>query len=60
MKTSTMFKRGLSLLMAFFLLACGTSNNYYQKGTATDRTGANGATNGNGKVPSGNAHKVNY
>ena len=33
---------------------------YPNTGTASDRTGTNGATNGTGKAPDGNAHELKY
>ena len=45
--------------MAIVLFSCA-SRQYANSGTAHDRTGTNGATNGNGKAPKGTAHKVNY
>lgn len=42
---------GLVLLTATFLAtSCASSNNGI-KGSAVDRTGTNGATNGTGKIP---------
>ena len=59
MKTISHFKRLLMAFMALLLFACSTSrpSNY---GTASDRTGTNGATNGTGKAPSGTAHNLKY
>lgn len=36
--------------MALLVLSC-SSGQYANHGTASDRTGTNGATNGTGKVP---------
>ncbi|WP_284653410.1 hypothetical protein [Flavobacterium terrisoli] len=47
-----------SALLAFtvlLLFSCGSSY-YANHGTASDRTGTNGATNGNGKAPRGTSH----
>jgi len=40
----------IALLLMFFATACA-GNNF--KGSASDRTGTNGATNGTGKIASG-------
>ena len=59
MKTTTTIKRSFALLGAILIMACSGAR-YANSGTAHDRTGANGATNGTGKAPSTTAHKVNY
>lgn len=40
----------LLVFVTLLLFSCGSSY-YANHGTASDRTGTNGATNGNGKVP---------
>ncbi|WP_445452580.1 hypothetical protein [Flavobacterium sp. 25HG05S-40] len=52
MKTLRNIRNGLFVGMALLLLAC-SSGKYANSGTAHDRTGTNGATNGNGKAPRG-------
>lgn len=51
----------LSILMialfGIILVSCKAYNN---TGTAHDRTGTNGATNGNGKTPRDNTHNFRY
>lgn len=59
MKTLFNIRTGLMAFMAIVLFSCA-SRQYANSGTAHDRTGTNGATNGNGKAPKGTAHKVNY
>ena len=49
----------LTAILLIFLCSCG-GNRYANTGTSSDRTGTNGATNGNGKVPQGTERKVNY
>jgi len=44
-------------LLGIILVSCKPYNHY---GSATDRTGTNGATNGNGKVPKDNVHSFSY
>ncbi|QBZ99021.1 hypothetical protein [Flavobacterium sangjuense] len=51
MKSLLNIRTGLLILMASVLLSCAC--HYANHGTASDRTGTNGATNGNGKVPRG-------
>lgn len=58
MKTLLNLRTMLLLLIAVFLFSCASQ--YSNRGTASDRTGTNGATNGNGKTPRTTAHKVNY
>lgn len=55
MKTLFNIRTGLLLFIALVLLAC-SSGQYANSGTASDRTGTNGATNGTGKAPKSNAH----
>lgn len=50
MKTLFNIRIGLLAFIALVLFSCGSSY-YSNHGTASDRTGTNGATNGNGKVP---------
>ena len=44
-------------LIGIILVSCKPYSNY---GTSSDRTGTNGATNGNGKVPRDNTHNYRY
>lgn len=55
MKTLLNIRTGLLAFMAVVVLAC-SSGQYANTGTASDRTGTNGATNGNGKTPRTSAH----
>lgn len=50
MKTLFNLRTGLLAFVALLLFSCGSSY-YSNHGTASDRTGTNGATNGTGKVP---------
>lgn len=59
MKTLFNLRTSLIAFMALVILSC-SSGRYANYGTAHDRTGTNGATNGNGKAPKGTSHKVNY
>jgi hypothetical protein len=59
MKTLATIRKGLLLFMVFAFLSC-SSGYYANHGTASDRTGTNGATNGTGKAPKGTSHRVNY
>ncbi|WP_162126714.1 hypothetical protein [Flavobacterium phycosphaerae] len=59
MKTVHHLRKGLLLVMVMAFLSC-SSGYYANHGTASDRTGTNGATNGTGKVPRGTSHRVNY
>lgn len=52
MKTIFNLRNFLMLFMALVLFSCASSQ-YVNHGTASDRTGTNGATNGTGKVPLG-------
>jgi hypothetical protein len=52
MKTINTLKAAVFFVATALLVGCGTS----YRGSATDRTGTNGATNGNGKVMSTSAH----
>lgn len=56
MKTIHALKAALLVLATTTLISCGTG----YKGSAADRSGTNGATNGNGKFPSGSAHGFRY
>lgn len=50
------------VLIAFLgalIVSCG-GGRYANSGTSSDRTGTNGATNGNGKVPTDNVHNFKY
>lgn len=59
MKTLLNIRTGLLVFMAsLMLLSCASQ--YSNRGTASDRTGTNGATNGNGKTPRTSAHNVKY
>ncbi|WP_309613051.1 hypothetical protein [Flavobacterium sp.] len=52
MKTLFNIRKGsLVLMVSLMLLSCASQ--YSNKGTASDRTGTNGATNGTGKVRRG-------
>ena len=59
MKTLFNLRTSILAFMAVLLLSCA-SNPYSNHGTASDRTGTNGATNGNGKTPRTTAHNVRY
>ncbi len=59
MKTLFNIRKGLLVFMSLTLLAC-SSGHYANYGTASDRTGTNGATNGTGKAPRGNSHSYRY
>ncbi|CAM3372153.1 Lipoprotein [Flavobacterium longum] len=48
------------LLIAFVGIVLVCCKAYPNTGTASDRTGTNGATNGNGKVPKDNVHNYRY
>jgi hypothetical protein len=52
MKAINTVKPALLITLAFLIISCGG-----YKGSASDTTGTNGATNGNGKVISTSAHK---
>ncbi len=56
MKTIHTLKAAAVIALTALFVACGTS----YRGSAADRTGTNGATNGNGKIPTSSAHRVNY
>ena len=56
MKTIHALKAAALIAATALMVACGTQ----YKGSAADRTGTNGATNGNGKIPSGTAHSFQY
>lgn len=51
MKAIFNIRTGILVLMALVLFSCACQ--YANHGTASDRTGTNGATNGTGKVPRG-------
>lgn len=55
-------KNALKLLMLAIItmLVYSCASTYPNYGTAHDRTGTNGATNGNGKAPRGSAHTFKY
>ena len=57
MKTIFNIRTSLFTFIALVLLSCA-SGQYANHGTASDRTGTNGATNGNGKTPRTSAHNV--
>ncbi|WP_264522183.1 hypothetical protein [Flavobacterium sp. N1994] len=59
MKTLYYFRTMLLLFLALTIFSC-SSGRYPNSGTASDRTGANGATNGTGKAPRGNSHDYKY
>jgi hypothetical protein len=50
MKNIFNLRTGLMLFIAFITFSCGPTY-HSNHGTASDRTGTNGATNGTGKVP---------
>ncbi|HEY0042313.1 MAG TPA: hypothetical protein VGB71_16690 [Flavisolibacter sp.] len=56
MKTISKIKMFVSACVLVLFVSCG-ANGAANRGTAHDRTGTNGATNGNGKAPSGTAHQ---
>ena len=58
MRTLFNIRTGLMLVIALILFSCASQ--YSNRGTAHDRTGTNGATNGNGKTPKGTSHNVKY
>ncbi len=58
MKAMTNLKYFSCAAVIAMMLSCRAA--YPNTGTATDRTGNNGATNGNGKVPEGKAHELKY
>ena len=59
MKTIFNIRTGLMAFVALLLFSCAT-NQYSNKGTSSDRTGTNGATNGTGKPPRTSAHNMRY
>lgn len=59
MKAATKIKMMLQALAVLLLISCSTGR-YPNTGTSSDRTGTNGATNGNGKVPKDKAHDYKY
>ncbi|RZJ25718.1 MAG: hypothetical protein EOO48_13435 [Flavobacterium sp.] len=60
MKTTYKVIKGTLLTAAFALMVSCGGGQYANSGTASDRTGANGATNGNGKAPTDNTHNFKY
>ena len=59
MKTLLNIRTSLLAFMALVLFSCATSQ-YANRGTSSDRTGTNGATNGTGKAPRTTAHNWKY
>ena len=57
MKNLLNIRTGLMAFIALVLFACA-SGRTANTGTASDRTGVNGATNGTGKAPRGNSHNL--
>jgi hypothetical protein len=57
MKRMTYLSILMIALLGIILVSCKP---YANTGTAHDRTGTNGATNGNGKVPRDNTHNFRY
>ncbi len=55
MKTLMKLRIAAFALITLLFISCG-SNRYANTGTASDRTGTNGATNGNGKTPTDSTH----
>lgn len=55
MKTLCNLRIALIAFLTLVVLSC-SSGHYANSGTASDRTGTNGATNGTGKAPRGNEH----
>ncbi len=58
MKTLLNLRTGVLAFAAFLLFSCASQ--YANHGTASDRTGTNGATNGTGKAPKGTSHNFKY
>ena len=58
MKTLFNIRTSILAFMALVLFSCASQ--YANHGTASDRTGTNGATNGRGKAPRGNEHNWKY
>ncbi|WP_290839009.1 hypothetical protein [Flavobacterium sp.] len=56
MKTIHALKALVLVFATSAIISCGSQ----YKGSAADRTGTNGATNGTGKAPSGTAHNFRY
>lgn len=54
MKTIRTLKVTVLIAVTLLTVACGTQF----RGSAADRTGTNGATNGNGKIPTSSAHSM--
>jgi len=59
MKTQHTFRILVMAVISACCLAC-SGQRYANTGTASDRTGDNGATNGNGKAPTDNTHNFKY
>ena len=59
MKTLFNIRTALLTFMALVLFSCAAGQ-YANHGTASDRTGTNGATNGTGKAPRGTSHNFRY
>jgi hypothetical protein len=59
MKTQHKLRIALMAAIAACCFAC-SGTRYANTGTASDRTGDNGATNGNGKAPDVNTHDFKY
>ena len=51
MKAATKIRIGLIVLTGSFLFSCSSQNKI--SGTASDKSGANGATNGTGEIAKG-------
>ncbi len=58
MKTNMKTRALAAMLMMMLMVSCAAKNGFV--GSAHDRTGTNGATNGNGKAPAGSAHTFRY
>lgn len=48
----------MAFMASLLLLSCASQ--YSNRGTSSDRTGTNGATNGTGKPPRTSAHNMRY
>ena len=58
MKKTTKTSAIVAILALMLTVSCAPQNGFV--GSAHDHTGTNGATNGNGKAPSGSAHTFRY
>ncbi|MCF6132870.1 hypothetical protein [Flavobacterium wongokense] len=58
MKTLLNIRTWLLLMIALLFISCASQ--YSNRGTSSDRTGTNGATNGTGKPPRTSAHNMRY